>query len=60
MDNDDVNILWVNNCEECKINNIKGLLINVDEGNFKMTIEKSKKNKTSNKSKSNIDRFIKR
>ena len=46
--------------EECKINNIKGLLINVDEGNFKMTIEKSKKNKTSNKSKSNIDRFIKR
>tara|TARA_B110001469_G_scaffold125188_1_gene140167 strand:- start:5727 stop:6326 length:600 start_codon:yes stop_codon:yes gene_type:complete len=46
--------------EECKINNIKGLLINVEEGTFKMTIEKSKKNKTSNKSKSNIDRFIKR
>ena len=44
--------------EECKINNIKGLVIN--EENFKFTIDKSKKNKTSNKSKSNIDRFIKR
>jgi hypothetical protein len=45
--------------EECKIINIKGLVIDTEAGTFKMTIEKSKKTKSSNKSKSNIDRFIK-
>jgi hypothetical protein len=45
--------------EECKITSIKGLVIDTDQGTFKMTIEKSKKTKSSNKSKSNIDRFIK-
>ena len=46
--------------EECIIKNIKGLILDKDKGVYKITIEKSKKTKTNNKSKSNIDRFIKK
>lgn len=44
------------NEETCLIVDIKGL--NIIDNSFKFTLEKSKKTKSSNKSKSNIDRFM--
>ena len=46
--------------ENCIIKSIKGLTIDVENNIYRISIEKSKKTKSSNKSKSNIDRLIKK
>lgn len=44
--------------EKCEIDNIKGLVINKVDGTYKFTLDRSKKSKPANKSKSNVDRFL--
>jgi hypothetical protein len=44
--------------EKCEIESIKGLIINTEDGLYKFTLDKSKKSKPTNKSKSNVDRFL--